>query len=46
LGILHDGLVLQGVNANYLALYLGLAIILAMVINTYVARVRKGSGLG
>jgi simple sugar transport system permease protein len=46
LGILHDGLVLQGVNANYLDLYLGLAIILAMVINTYVARVRKGSGLG
>jgi simple sugar transport system permease protein len=46
LGILHDGLVLQGVNANYLTLYLGLAIILAMVINTYVARVRKGSGLG
>jgi simple sugar transport system permease protein len=46
LGILHDGLVLQGVNANYLALYLGLAIILAMVVNTYVARVRKGSGLG
>jgi simple sugar transport system permease protein len=46
LGILHDGLILQGVNANYLDLYLGLAIILAMVINTYVARVRKGSGLG
>jgi simple sugar transport system permease protein len=46
LGILHDGLVLQGVNANYLDLYLGLAIILAMVINTYVSRVRKGSGLG
>jgi simple sugar transport system permease protein len=46
LGILHDGLVLQGVNANYLALYLGLAIILAMVVNTYVARVRTGSGLG
>lgn len=46
LGILHDGLVLQGVNANYLALYLGLAIILAMVVNTYVARVRKGSGFG
>jgi simple sugar transport system permease protein len=46
LGILRDGLVLQGVNANYLALYLGLAIILAMVINTYVARVRTGSGLG
>jgi simple sugar transport system permease protein len=46
LGILHDGLVLQGVNANYLDFYLGLAIIIAMVINTYVARIRKGSGLG
>ncbi len=30
LGILHDGLMLQGVNANYLLFYLGLAIIVAM----------------
>jgi simple sugar transport system permease protein len=43
LGILHDGLVLQGVNANYLLFYLGLAIILAMTINVYVQRVRRGS---
>ncbi len=42
LGILHDGLVLQGVNANYLLFYLGLAIILAMTINVYVQRVRRG----
>jgi len=46
LGILHDGLVLQGVNANYLDFYLGLAILLAMVVNTYVGRVRRGSGVG
>jgi simple sugar transport system permease protein len=43
LGILKDGLILQGVNANYLLLYLGLAIILAMTINVYVQRVRRGS---
>ncbi|HEV3229601.1 MAG TPA: ABC transporter permease [Solirubrobacteraceae bacterium] len=46
LGILHDGLVIQGVNANYLDFYLGLAILLAMVVNVYVGRVRRGSGLG
>jgi simple sugar transport system permease protein len=46
LGILHDGLTIKGVNANYLNLYLGLAILLAMAINTYVARVRTGSGRG
>jgi len=46
LGILHDGLVLKGVSANYLNLYLGIAILIAMTINTYVARVRTGSGRG
>jgi simple sugar transport system permease protein len=46
LGILHDGLVLQGVNADYLLFYLGLAIILAMSINVYVQRVRRGAGHG
>jgi simple sugar transport system permease protein len=46
LGILHDGLILKGVNANYLDLYLGLAILIAMVINVYVQRVRTGSGRG
>jgi simple sugar transport system permease protein len=44
LGILHDGLIIKGVNANYLYLYLGLAILIAMAINVYVQRVRKGSG--
>jgi simple sugar transport system permease protein len=43
LGILHDGLTLQGVNANYLLFYTGLAIILAMSINVYVQRARRGA---
>lgn len=46
LGILHDGLTLQGVNANYLLFYLGLAIIVAMTVNVYVQRARRGSGAG
>ena len=46
LGILNDGLILKGVNANYQLLYLGLAIILAMTINVYVQRVRRGSRSG
>jgi simple sugar transport system permease protein len=46
LGILKDGLILQGVNADYLLFYLGLAIILAMTINVYVQRVRRGAGRG
>jgi simple sugar transport system permease protein len=46
LGILHDGLIIKGVNANYLDLYLGLAILIAMTANTFVARVRTGSGHG
>jgi simple sugar transport system permease protein len=46
LGVLRDGLTLEGVNADYLDFILGVAILFAMVINTYVARVRKGSGFG
>jgi simple sugar transport system permease protein len=46
LGIVQDGLVLKGVNANYLYLYQGLAILLAMTINIYIARVRVGAGRG
>ena len=46
LGVLRDGLTLQGVNADYLDFILGVAILVAMVINVYVARVRKGSGIG
>ncbi len=46
LGILKDGLILQGVNANYLLLYTGLAIIVAMTANVFVGRVRRGPGGG
>src|SRR4051812_23718946 len=46
LGILRDGLTLEGVNADYLDFILGVAILVAMVINVYVGRVRKGSGRG
>ena len=46
LGVLNDGLILKGVNADYQLFYLGLAIILAMTINVYVQRVRRGSRVG
>ncbi len=46
LGILKDGLILQGVNANYLLFYTGLAIIIAMTVNVYVQRARRGPGHG
>jgi simple sugar transport system permease protein len=46
LGILHDGLVVKGVDAKYLDLYLGLAILVAMAINVYVQRARTGSSRG
>jgi simple sugar transport system permease protein len=46
LGILNDGLIIKGVNADYLSFYLGLAIIIAMAANTYVGRVRKGAAGG
>jgi simple sugar transport system permease protein len=45
LGILRDGLIIKGVNADYLSFYLGLAIIIAMAANTYVGRVRRRSGV-
>jgi simple sugar transport system permease protein len=44
LGILNDGLIIKGVNADYLSFYLGLAIIFAMTANTYIGRVRTGAG--
>ncbi|HEY1834269.1 MAG TPA: ABC transporter permease [Solirubrobacteraceae bacterium] len=46
LGILEDGLILQGVNANYLLFYTGLAIIVAMTANVYVGRARRGHSSG
>jgi simple sugar transport system permease protein len=42
LGILKDGLILQGVDANYLLFYTGLAIIVAMTANVFVGRARRG----
>ena len=44
LGILKDGLVLQGVNANYELFYTGLAVIVAMTANVFVGRARRGHG--
>ncbi len=46
LGILTDGLNLIGTSADHRDLYLGVAIVIAMIINTYVSRVRTGSGRG
>jgi simple sugar transport system permease protein len=46
LGILQNGLILQGVNANYKLFYLGLAIIVAMTVNVYVQRARRGYASG
>jgi simple sugar transport system permease protein len=45
LGILRDGLTLEGVNADYLDFILGIAILVAMMINIYIGKVRKGSGV-
>jgi simple sugar transport system permease protein len=42
LGILRDGLILQGVQATYLLFYTGLAVIVAMTANVFVGRVRRG----
>jgi simple sugar transport system permease protein len=46
LGVLRDGLTIDGVSADYLDFILGIAIIVAMVVNVYVGRVRRGSGRG
>ena len=46
LGVLLNGLILQGVNANYKLFYTGLAIIIAMTANVYVQRVRRGHAGG
>ncbi len=46
LGILKDGLILKGVNANYLLFYTGLAIIVAMTANVFVGRARRGHASG
>jgi len=46
LGMLKDGLILQGANANYLLFYTGLAIVVAMTANVFVGRARRGHGGG
>ncbi len=46
LGILQDGFAIKGVDAYYLDFYLGLAILFAMLVNVYVGRVRRRSGVG
>lgn len=45
LGMLRDGLVIKGVNADFVSFYQGLAILIAMAANVYVGRVRKGAGV-
>jgi simple sugar transport system permease protein len=46
LGILKDGLILQGVNANYLLFYTGIAITVAATAGVYVSRARRGNASG
>jgi simple sugar transport system permease protein len=46
LGILRDGLVLQGIDADYLDFILGIAILVAMAVNIYIGRTRARSGRG
>ena len=46
LGILQDGLNLKSVPATYVYLWLGIAVIIAMVLYVFVRRIRLGSGRG
>jgi simple sugar transport system permease protein len=43
LGVLQDGLTFKGVSSNYEDLYIGLGILVAMVININVNRIRTGT---
>ncbi len=43
LGVLNDGLIIKGVNANYLFLYTGIAILIAMTMNVFVQKARTGA---
>jgi simple sugar transport system permease protein len=45
LGILQDGLIIEGVNADYLSFYQGAAILIAMTANVFVGRVRRGAAV-
>ncbi len=44
IGVLQDGLTIKSVPATYEYLWLGIAVLIAMVINVIVRRVRLGSG--
>ncbi|MGH2914726.1 MAG: ABC transporter permease [Solirubrobacteraceae bacterium] len=44
IGVLQDAFAVKSVNANYLYLWLGIAVIIAMTINVLLRRVRLGSG--
>ncbi len=46
LGVLQNSLIFKDVSANYYFLYLGIAIMIAMLVNVYVHRVRRGAGRG
>jgi simple sugar transport system permease protein len=46
LGILQDGLNLKSVPATYVYLWLGIAVIIAMILYVLVRRIRRGSGRG
>lgn len=46
LGVIYEGLNIKSVSANYVYLYVGIAILIAMTINIYIARYRARSGLG
>ena len=45
LGILNDGFNLRGISSNKLLIILGAAILLAMIANTYLARLRSAGRL-
>ncbi len=46
IGILEDGLTLKSVPATYEYLWLGIAVIIAMVLYVAVRRIRRGAGRG
>jgi simple sugar transport system permease protein len=46
IGVLQDGLTVRGVSSTYVYLYLGIAVIIAMIIYVFVRRVRLGTGRG
>jgi simple sugar transport system permease protein len=45
LGILNDGFNLNGISSNKLQIILGAAILLAMIVNNYLTRLRNAGRL-